>query len=54
MTLLVFLLNIFAYYWPELIKEHRIARIETPILIAKCGKNQRNSFIIKVSLMNGV
>ena len=32
------LLNIFAYYWPELIKEHRVARIDTPILIARQGK----------------
>lgn len=34
------LLNIFAYYWPELIKEHRIARVDTPILIAKQGKKE--------------
>lgn len=32
------LLNIFAYYWPELIKEHRVARIDTPILIARQGR----------------
>ena len=32
------LLNIFAYYWPELIKEHRVARVDTPILIAKQGR----------------
>lgn len=32
------ILNIFAYYWPEMIKEHRIARVDTPILIAKQGK----------------
>ena len=38
------LLNIFAYYWPELIKEHRIARIETPILIAKCGKKSEKFY----------
>jgi len=30
--------NIIAYFWPELIKEHRVARVETPILIAKKGK----------------
>lgn len=34
------LLNIFAYFWPELIKEHRIARIDTPILIARSGKKE--------------
>lgn len=34
------LLNIFAYYWPELIKEHRIARVDTPILIARKGKTE--------------
>ena len=33
-------MNIFAYYWPELIKEHRIARVETPILIARQGKKE--------------
>lgn len=38
------LLNIFSYYWPELIKEHRIARIETPILIAKCGKKSEKFY----------
>lgn len=32
------ILNIFAYYWPEMIKEHRVARIDTPILIAKQGR----------------
>lgn len=32
------ILNIFACYWPEMIREHRIARIDTPILIAKNGK----------------
>lgn len=34
------LLNIFAYYWPEMIKEHRVARIDTPILIARQGKKE--------------
>ena len=34
------LVNIFAYYWPDLIKEHRIARIDTPILIARQGKKE--------------
>lgn len=34
------LINIFAYYWPELIKEHRIARIDTPILIARSGRKE--------------
>lgn len=34
------LLNIFAYYWPELIREHRVARIDTPILIARSGKKE--------------
>lgn len=34
------LLNIFAYYWPDLIKEHRVARIDTPILIARQGKKE--------------
>lgn len=34
------LLNIFAYYWPEIIKEHRVARVETPIMIAKQGKKE--------------
>lgn len=34
------LVNIFAYYWPDLIKEHRVARIDTPILIAKQGKKE--------------
>ena len=34
------LLNIFAYYWPELIKEHRVARVETPIMIARQGKKE--------------
>jgi DNA topoisomerase II len=32
------LINFFAYFWPELIKEHRLARIDTPILIARQGK----------------
>ena len=32
------LLNIFAFFWPELIKEHRIARVDTPIVIARQGK----------------
>ena len=34
------LLNIFAYYWPELIKEHRIARVETPVMVARQGKKE--------------
>ena len=34
------LLNIFAYFWPEIIKEHRVARVDTPILIARRGKNE--------------
>lgn len=34
------LVNIFAYFWPELIKEHRIARVETPIMIARQGKKE--------------
>lgn len=34
------LLNIFAYYWPEMIKEHRVSRIETPILICRRGKEK--------------
>lgn len=33
-------LNIFAYYWPELIKEHRIARVDTPIVIVRQGKKK--------------
>lgn len=38
------LLNIFAYYWPELIKEHRVARIDTPILIARSGKKEQKFY----------
>lgn len=38
------LLNIFAYYWPELIKEHRIARIDTPILIARQGRKSEKFY----------
>ncbi len=34
------LINIFAYYWPELFKEHRVARVDTPIMIAKQGKKE--------------
>lgn len=34
------LVNIFAYYWPDLIREHRVARIDTPILIARQGKKE--------------
>ena len=34
------LINIFAYYWPDLFREHRVARIDTPILIAKQGKKE--------------
>lgn len=34
------LVNIFAYYWPELFKEHRVARVETPIMIARQGKKE--------------
>jgi DNA topoisomerase-2 len=34
------LVNIFACYWPELFKEHRIAKIDTPILIVKQGKKE--------------
>ena len=34
------LVNIFAYYWPDLIKEHRVARIDTPIMITKQGKKE--------------
>ena len=34
------LLNIFAYYWPEMIKEHRVSRIESPILICRRGKEK--------------
>lgn len=33
-------LNIFAYFWPELIKEHRIARVDTPIVIVRQGKKK--------------
>lgn len=32
------LVNIFAKWWPELFKEHRIARCETPVIIAKNKK----------------
>ena len=38
------LVNIFAYYWPELIKEHRIARIETPVLIARQGRKSEKFY----------
>lgn len=38
------LLNIFAYYWPELIKEHRVARIDTPILIARMAKKEQKFY----------
>lgn len=38
------LLNIFAYYWPELIKEHRVARIDTPILIARQGRKSEKFY----------
>ena len=38
------LVNIFAYYWPELFKEHRIARIDTPILIARQGKKEKKFY----------
>ena len=38
------LVNIFAYYWPELIKEHRIARIETPALIARQGRKSEKLY----------
>lgn len=38
------LLNIFAYYWPELIREHRVARIDTPILIARSGKKEQKFY----------
>jgi DNA gyrase/topoisomerase IV subunit B len=38
------LLNIFAYYWPELIKEHRISRVDTPILIAKQGRKSEKFY----------
>ena len=38
------LLNIFAYYWPELIKEHRVARVDTPILIAKQGRKSEKFY----------
>ena len=34
------LLNIFAYYWPELIKEHRVGRIESPLMICRNGKKE--------------
>lgn len=34
------ILNIFTYFWPEMIKEHRVARIDTPILIARSGKKE--------------
>lgn len=34
------LLNIFAYYWPEMIKEHRVSRVESPILICRRGKEK--------------
>ena len=39
-TLTKYILNIFAYFWPEIIKEHRVARVDTPILIARRGKNE--------------
>ncbi len=32
------LINIFEKWWPELFKEHRIARCETPVIIAKHKK----------------
>lgn len=32
------LVNFFAFFWPELFKEHRVARIDTPIIIARQGK----------------
>jgi len=32
------LLNFFYKYWPELVKEGRICRVETPIVVAKKGK----------------
>ena len=32
------IVNIFAKWWPELFKEHRIARCETPVIIAKNRK----------------
>lgn len=32
------IVNIFAKWWPELFKEHRIARCETPVIIAKNKK----------------
>lgn len=38
------LLNIFAYYWPELIREHRIARVDTPILIARQGRKSEKFY----------
>ena len=38
------LLNIFAYYWPELIKEHRVSRVDTPILIAKQGRKSEKFY----------
>ena len=33
------LINIFEKWWPELFKEHRIARCETPVIIAKHKKS---------------
>jgi len=33
------ILNFIESYWPELFKEHRIARCLTPLLIVKHGKN---------------
>lgn len=35
------IVNIFAKWWPELFKEHRIARCETPVIIAKHKKTSR-------------
>ncbi len=33
------IVNIFAKWWPELFREHRIARCETPVIIAKNKKS---------------
>lgn len=33
------IVNLIAFYWPDMIKEHRVLRVDTPIIIAKQGKN---------------
>ena len=31
-------------FWPELIKAHKIARVETPVLIAESKKNKKETW----------